>query len=122
MIVTGGFNVYPREVEDALLAHPAVAQAAVIGVPHERWGEEVRALVVPALSAACASRAAAAAASATRTRSASTPRWRASMRAAWSTPRSESKRQPVSICSRAGPMRRIDCSAPAAAARLAGSP
>jgi fatty-acyl-CoA synthase len=46
MIVSGGFNVFPREVEDVLFEHPAVAQAAVIGVPHERWGEEVKALVV----------------------------------------------------------------------------
>jgi fatty-acyl-CoA synthase len=46
MIVSGGFNVYPREVEDALFEHPAVRQAAVIGVPHERWGEAVKALVV----------------------------------------------------------------------------
>ena len=46
MIVTGGFNVYPREVEDALLSHPAVASAAVIGVPDEKWGEAVKAFVV----------------------------------------------------------------------------
>ncbi len=46
MIVTGGFNVYPREVEDALFEHPAVKHAAVVGVPHEKWGEEVRAVVV----------------------------------------------------------------------------
>jgi fatty-acyl-CoA synthase len=46
MIVSGGFNVYPREVEDALFEHPAVRHAAVFGVPHERWGEEVKALVV----------------------------------------------------------------------------
>ncbi len=46
MIVSGGYNIYPREVEDALFEHPAVLQAAVIGVPHEKWGEEVRALVV----------------------------------------------------------------------------
>jgi fatty-acyl-CoA synthase len=46
MIVSGGFNVYPREVEDALFAHPAVRQAAVFGAPHAHWGEEVRALVV----------------------------------------------------------------------------
>jgi fatty-acyl-CoA synthase len=46
MIVTGGFNVFPREVEDVLSSHPAVAAAAVIGVPHEKWGEAVKALVV----------------------------------------------------------------------------
>jgi acyl-CoA synthetase (AMP-forming)/AMP-acid ligase II len=45
MIVSGGFNVYPREVEDALSEHPAVKQAAVVGVPHEKWGEEVKAIV-----------------------------------------------------------------------------
>lgn len=45
MIISGGFNVYPAEVEDALMAHPAVAQCAVIGVPHEKWGEEVIAFV-----------------------------------------------------------------------------
>jgi long-chain acyl-CoA synthetase len=46
MIITGGENVYPTEVENALLAHPEVAEAAVFGVPSERWGEEVRAIVV----------------------------------------------------------------------------
>jgi fatty-acyl-CoA synthase len=46
MIVTGGYNVYPREVEDALASHPAVAQAAVIGVPDETWVEAVMAFVV----------------------------------------------------------------------------
>jgi fatty-acyl-CoA synthase len=46
MIVSGGFNIYPREVEDVLSAHPDVAMAAVIGVPHEKWGEAVTALVV----------------------------------------------------------------------------
>lgn len=46
MIVTGGFNVYPREVEDVLTAHPAVTQAAVIGVPDGKWGEAVKAVVV----------------------------------------------------------------------------
>jgi fatty-acyl-CoA synthase len=46
MIVTGGFNVYPREIEDILTQHPAVSQAAVIGVPHPRWGEAVTAIVV----------------------------------------------------------------------------
>ncbi|MDI1264906.1 MAG: AMP-binding protein [bacterium] len=46
MIVSGGFNVYPREVEDVLSSHPDVAMAAVIGVPHPKWGEAVKALVV----------------------------------------------------------------------------
>lgn len=47
MIVTGGFNVFPREVEDVVATHPAVAQVAVIGTPHEKFGEAVTALVVP---------------------------------------------------------------------------
>ncbi|WP_411267814.1 AMP-binding enzyme [Ketobacter nezhaii] len=46
MIVTGGFNVYPREVEDILAEHAAVSQVAVIGVPHEKWGEAITALIV----------------------------------------------------------------------------
>ena len=46
MIVTGGFNVFPKEVEDVISAHPSVAQVAVIGVPDERWGESVKAVVV----------------------------------------------------------------------------
>ncbi|SBW22945.1 feruloyl-CoA synthetase [Candidatus Protofrankia californiensis] len=46
MIVTGGENVYSAEVENALARHPAVAQAAVVGVPDERWGERVHAVVV----------------------------------------------------------------------------
>ena len=46
MIVTGGFNVFPREVEDVVATHPAVAQVAVIGTPHEKFGEAVTALVV----------------------------------------------------------------------------
>ena len=46
MIVTGGENVYPAEVENALFSHPDVADAAVIGVPDERWGEAVKAIVV----------------------------------------------------------------------------
>jgi long-chain acyl-CoA synthetase len=45
LIIRGGFNVYPREVEEVLYAHPAVAAAAVIGVPDERLGEEVGAVV-----------------------------------------------------------------------------
>jgi acyl-CoA synthetase (AMP-forming)/AMP-acid ligase II len=46
MIVTGGENVYPREVENVLFEHPAVGDVAVIGVPDERWGEAVKAIVV----------------------------------------------------------------------------
>ena len=46
MIISGGFNVYAREVEDVLAGHPAVASVAVIGVPDERWGEAVTAVVV----------------------------------------------------------------------------
>jgi long-chain acyl-CoA synthetase len=46
MIVTGGENVYSTEVENALASHPAVLQVAVIGVPHEKWGEAVHAIVV----------------------------------------------------------------------------
>jgi long-chain acyl-CoA synthetase len=48
MIVTGGENVYPAEVENVLMAHPSVADVAVIGVPSERWGETPKALVVRA--------------------------------------------------------------------------
>jgi len=46
MIISGGFNVYPKEVEHVLAAHPSVAAAAVIGVPDEKWGEAVKAVVV----------------------------------------------------------------------------
>jgi malonyl-CoA/methylmalonyl-CoA synthetase len=47
LIITGGFNVYPREVELVLEAHPAVHEVAVAGTPSEKWGEEVTAFVVP---------------------------------------------------------------------------
>jgi fatty-acyl-CoA synthase len=46
MIISGGFNIYPREVEDALMSHAAVGSAAVIGVPDDKWGEAVKAFVV----------------------------------------------------------------------------
>src|SRR5262249_34974173 len=46
MIVSGGFNVFPREIEDVLALHPSVSQCAVIGVPDEKWGEAVKAIVV----------------------------------------------------------------------------
>ncbi|MFB7555953.1 acyl-CoA synthetase [Streptomyces brevispora] len=45
MIISGGVNIYPAEIESALLTHPAVADAAVFGIPHADWGEEVRAVV-----------------------------------------------------------------------------
>ncbi len=46
MIISGGFNVYSSEVESCLAQHPGVALSAVIGVPHEKWGEAVMAVVV----------------------------------------------------------------------------
>lgn len=47
MIISGGENVYPAEVENAIFGHPAVAEVAVIGIPSEQWGEEVKACCVP---------------------------------------------------------------------------
>lgn len=46
MVISGGFNIYPREVEEAILMHPGIAEAAVIGVPDEVWGEAVKAVCV----------------------------------------------------------------------------
>ena len=46
LIIRGGYNVYPSEIENVLHAHPAVAEAAVVGVPDERLGEEVMAVVI----------------------------------------------------------------------------
>jgi long-chain acyl-CoA synthetase len=47
MVIRGGFNVYPREIEEVLMTHPAVSLAAVVGVPHDTHGEEVKAYVIP---------------------------------------------------------------------------
>ena len=46
MIIRGGFNVYPREIEEVLMTHEAVSLAAVVGVPHESHGEEIKAFVI----------------------------------------------------------------------------
>jgi long-chain acyl-CoA synthetase len=46
MIIRGGFNVYPREVEEVLMTHEAVSLAAVVGIPHESHGEEIKAFVI----------------------------------------------------------------------------
>jgi acyl-CoA synthetase (AMP-forming)/AMP-acid ligase II len=55
LIIRGGYNVYPRDVEEVLYEHPAVREAAVIGVPHDALGEEVAAVV--ALKPSCRGRA-----------------------------------------------------------------
>jgi long-chain acyl-CoA synthetase len=49
-IITGGVNVYPLEIENVLVGHPSVSEVLVYGVPHDEWGQEVRALVVPAFN------------------------------------------------------------------------
>jgi acyl-CoA synthetase (AMP-forming)/AMP-acid ligase II len=46
MIISGGANIYPREIEEVLLRHPAVAECSVVGRPHAEWGEEVVAFIV----------------------------------------------------------------------------
>ena len=48
MIISGGVNIYPAEIESVLLTHPKIADAAVFGIPHEDWGEEVKAVIEPA--------------------------------------------------------------------------
>ncbi len=51
MIISGGSNIYPREIEEVLLRHPAVAECSVVGRPHPEWGEEVVAFIVPSSNA-----------------------------------------------------------------------
>jgi acyl-CoA synthetase (AMP-forming)/AMP-acid ligase II len=46
MIISGGENIYPREVEEVIYKHPAVAEVAVVGVPDDTWGESIKAVVV----------------------------------------------------------------------------
>jgi acyl-coenzyme A synthetase/AMP-(fatty) acid ligase len=53
VIIRGGENIAPAEVEDVLLRHPAVAEVAVLGLPDEEWGECLAAVVVPATGAQC---------------------------------------------------------------------
>ena len=48
MIISGGVNIYPAEIESELSCHPAVADVAVFGIPHDDWGEEIKAVVEPA--------------------------------------------------------------------------
>jgi len=52
MIISGGVNIYPAEIEGVLLTHPKVGDAAVFGIPHEDWGEEIKAVVEPIADAA----------------------------------------------------------------------
>lgn len=52
MIISGGENIYPAEIEDILLTHPDIVECAVIGVPDDKWGEVPRAVVVPREGAA----------------------------------------------------------------------
>jgi len=47
MIISGGANIYPAEIESVLIMHPKVADVAVFGIPHDDWGEEVKAVVEP---------------------------------------------------------------------------
>ncbi len=54
MLISGGYNVYPREIEDVLLAFPGVVEAAVIGVPDEKWGDRVQAVVAGHADLDCA--------------------------------------------------------------------
>jgi long-chain acyl-CoA synthetase len=47
MIISGGANIYPAEIESELIMHPKVADVAIFGIPHEDWGEEVKAVIEP---------------------------------------------------------------------------
>jgi acyl-CoA synthetase (AMP-forming)/AMP-acid ligase II len=87
MIISGGENIYPAEVESALCDHPDIAEAAVIGIPDDKWGEAVKAIVVmkpgKTASASTSSTSPASASPATRRRgrSISSRRCRATRRA-----------------------------------------
>jgi long-chain acyl-CoA synthetase len=48
MIISGGANIYPAEIENVILMHPKVGDVAVFGIPHEDWGEEIKAVIEPA--------------------------------------------------------------------------
>jgi acyl-CoA synthetase (AMP-forming)/AMP-acid ligase II len=52
MVISGGINIYPREIEEVLLQHPEISDAAVIGLPDEKWGERIKAFIVQAPEAA----------------------------------------------------------------------
>jgi long-chain acyl-CoA synthetase len=51
MVISGGVNIYPREVEEIICQHPGVQEAAIIGVPDEKWGEVLKAFIVPRANA-----------------------------------------------------------------------
>ena len=53
MIIRGGYNVYPREIEEVLIQYPDVSLVAVIGVPHDEWGEEIKACIVLKEGSSC---------------------------------------------------------------------
>jgi acyl-CoA synthetase (AMP-forming)/AMP-acid ligase II len=51
MVISGGINIYPREIEEVLVTHPDISDAAVIGIPDEKWGESLKAFIVKGDSA-----------------------------------------------------------------------
>ena len=89
MVVSGGENVYPAEVENVLLSHPAVVDAAVIGVPDEKWGETVKAIVVLAPATSSTRRPSSRTAATTWLTTSARPRWRRPRRCR-ATPRARS--------------------------------